>query len=93
MAKLSRQEKAWLKKAQKIISQCPDSLSDRVEAYTIGDFDICLFVKKTAYDYEKELEKRMGDVKSDRYVCNLVEESDAELARLYFPFQISATAG
>ena len=40
MSKLNTKEKAWLKKVQKVLKECP---SERIGFYTIGDNDINAF--------------------------------------------------
>ena len=40
MSKLNAKEKAWLKKVQKVLKECP---SERIGFYTIGDNNICAF--------------------------------------------------
>lgn len=50
MAKLTRKEKAWLNKVQKILDECP---SGRIAFYTIGDRNMCAY-DVTMYDQVTE---------------------------------------
>lgn len=46
MATLTKQEKAWVKKLNKLLAECP---SDRIGFATIGDSDVFMF-DLTRYD-------------------------------------------
>lgn len=84
MATLTRQEKAWLNKLQKILDECPFDASD-FDSYTIGDCDVTVFkqrVKVAQYQMESE---------RDLPAC--VEALDAEVFRLQFPFGVVSAAG
>lgn len=46
MAKLTKEEKTWVKKLNKLLAECP---SDRIGFATIGDSDVFMF-DSTRYD-------------------------------------------
>lgn len=85
MKKLTKAEKAWLDKLQKVLDDCP---SDRMVAYTIGDDRVVVFDSDV---YKQYVESQPED--SQREVCQEVQRADCKLACLEFPFQVWSTAG
>lgn len=81
---LNKKEQAWVKKLQKVIDECPKSLSDRVESYTIGDNVITIFDEGKYKDFVKQQELD---------IPRGVEMSNSEETRIYFPFCVSSGAG
>ena len=81
MDKLTKEEAAWLKKLQKVLSACP---STRLGFYTIGDAQI------TVFDLDKQEEI---DVIDAGFFCQQVEEADARLGVIDFPSHVIATTG
>lgn len=80
MAELTAKERQWVKKLQKVLDECPSSLKNRGDSYTIGDADITIFDKHIYTD-------RGNDVGVD------VDDSDAELAKIIMPFGVASTCG
>lgn len=78
MSGLTKIEKAWLKKLEKILMNPP---SDRIGFYTIGDCDL------TAYDRTKE------HLFGHDYFCSEVEKHDAYLDQVQAKMPIQATSG
>lgn len=84
MVTLTKQEKAWFNKLQKVLNECPFDTSD-FDSYTVGDRSITVFKNKSEVDahhskYETDLEYS-------------VSELDAEVFTLIFPFGIASAAG
>ena len=77
---LTKKEQAWVGRVQKSLDACPDSLKERAASFTIGDPEIVIID-----------ETKLADIGDD--VCVAVRKSNAELARLDFPFQVWSTAG
>lgn len=85
MATLTKTEKAWIKKLQAVIDECP---SKRLAAYTVGDADIKL------YDGSKQAQiLAIQDANHNMDFGNAVEDADAALIHVLFPFQIHSVAG
>lgn len=85
MAKLTKAEAAWVKKLQAVIDECP---SKRLAAYTVGDADI------TLYDGSKQAQiLAIQDANPSMEFGNAVDDADAALAHVPFPFQIHSVAG
>ena len=84
MATLTKAEKAWIAKLQKVLNECP---SDRIGAYTIGDPDLEL--------YDRTLDASIEALQEDSSMdfCTAVEEVGGDLGCLKFPFPIHSTAG
>ncbi len=84
MATLTKQERAWFNRLQKVLNECPFDATD-FDSYTIGDSDVTVFKRcKEVADYQGEHEK-------DLPAC--VEALDAEVFRLQFPFGVASAAG
>lgn len=77
---LSKVEKAWLRKMQKVLDECPTTLG----FYTIGDPYL------QVYDLGKEEEINSTQ---ERDFCTAVEQVGAELGMLRFPTNVHSTAG
>ena len=76
---LTKDEKSWLNKLQKVLDTCP---SKRLGAFVTGDTTLHIF-DKTHFQYKE----RNGEF------CQQVEACGAMLFTVNFPFQIEATAG
>ncbi|EKA5635875.1 hypothetical protein OKZ62_001779 [Vibrio navarrensis] len=84
MATLTRQERAWFNKLQKLLNECPFDTSD-FDSFTVGDKNITVF-------------KKMFEVKEHQLINNTdlnesVDALDAEVFDLKFPFGIASAAG
>lgn len=84
MATLTKQEKAWFDKLQKLLKSCPFDATD-FDSYTIGDNNINVF--KNASDVNDHHMKYETDLHTS------VDALDAEVYRLYFPFGVASAAG
>ncbi|MBE3670902.1 hypothetical protein BOO25_18410 [Vibrio navarrensis] len=84
MATLTKQEKAWFNKLQKLLNECPFDTSD-FDSYTIGDKDITVYKKVDAVTEHH--------TKYETDLCNSVRALDAEVFNLRFPFGIASTSG
>ncbi|HDZ9328847.1 TPA: hypothetical protein RUZ39_002760 [Vibrio cholerae] len=84
MATLTKQEKAWFEKLQKLLNECPFDTSD-FDSYTVGDNDITVFKKA------KEVSEHHGKHETDLHES--VSELDAEVFSLRFPFGVASTSG
>ncbi len=84
MATLTKQEKAWFNKLQKVLNECPFDTSD-FDSYTIGDNDITV--------YKKVDEVHEHHTKYETDLCNSVRALDAEVFNLKFPFGVASTSG
>ncbi len=82
---LTPEEKKWLKKLQKVLNECP---SNRMESYTIGDDS--LFIYDISANDSEEAENLARD---NNDWCNVIADTDTELATIRFPFAILSTAG
>lgn len=82
---LTKKEQAWISELQRVVKKCP---SKRMEAYTIGDNDITIYDKNA---YKAVEDSYSGNDTPD--VCQMVDESDSELARIFFKFGIVSSAG
>lgn len=80
MSELTDKELKWLKKLQKTLDTCPQSLRDRASSYTIGDPVITIFDEYKYIDTGKD-------------VCIDVRASDCAMFSLSMPFDVWSTAG
>lgn len=85
ISELTKEEKAWVRKLQKVLNQCP---SERLGAYTIGDNNIIIYDKS-----KEESINQLMDERGQMDFCVAVDELDAELIRIDTPFQVYSTAG
>lgn len=84
MASLTKQEKAWFNKLQKVLNECPFDTSD-FDSYTIGDNDITVYKNKDDVDsHHMEYGTDLG---------HSVAVLDAEVFNLVFPFGVASAAG
>ncbi|WP_390241146.1 hypothetical protein [Vibrio sp. R78045] len=84
MATLTKQEKAWFNKLQKVLNECPFDASD-FDSFTIGDNDITVFKNKC------EVDAHHSKYETDLAIS--VSELDAEVFELKFPFGVASAAG
>lgn len=84
MASLTRQEKIWFNKLQKLLNECPFDTSD-FDSYTIGDNDITVF--------KKVIEVQQHHLDNYTDLPASVGALDAEVFRLEFPFGVASAAG
>lgn len=84
MATLTKQEKAWFNKLQKVLNECPFDTSD-FDSFTIGDNDITVFKNKD------EVNDHHSKYETDLY--RSVDALDAEVFILKFPFGVASAAG
>lgn len=84
MATLTKQEKAWFNKLQKVLSECPFDTSD-FDSFTTGDNDITIFKNKGEVEgHHLKYETDLGES---------VQALDADVFNLKFPFGIASAAG
>ncbi|EGR0263996.1 hypothetical protein FMH13_13670 [Vibrio cholerae] len=84
MATLTKQEKAWFNKLQKVLNECPFDTSD-FDSFTIGDRAVTVFKKA------KEVSEHQGKYETDLHES--VDALDAEVFELMFPFGVASAAG
>ena len=86
MSELSKKEKAWIKKVQKALNECP---SERIGFYTIGDNDIYAFDVTKMDEINEVIDKeRCADFGiTAKRLCAAFNES------LFFPNPVESTAG
>ena len=85
---MTKNEKVWFDKLQKLMDECPFDDS-KYESYTIGDFDI------TFYDVKKHEAKR-EEYADDNYYpdeCLICGNANAEVYLITTKFPIHSTAG
>lgn len=85
MATLTKQEKAWVKKLNKLLAECP---SNRIAFATIGDCDVTLF-DVTRYGEICDL----VDKGLDEFIPAAMRIGAAFNEYLTFPNQVESTAG
>ena len=84
MATLTKQEKAWFNKLQKVLNECPFDTSD-FDSFTTGDKDITIFKNKGEVDaHHSNYETDLGES---------VQALDADVFNLKFPFGVASAAG
>ncbi|EJL6709603.1 hypothetical protein NMS01_003106 [Vibrio cholerae] len=84
MATLTKQERAWFNKLQKVLNECPFDTSD-FDSFTIGDHAVTVFKKA------KEVSEHQGKYETD--LPESVDALDAEVFELRFPFGVASAAG
>ena len=84
MTGMTKEEDAWVKKVQRLLSNPP---SDRLGFYTVGDHDV------TVYDASRQAEIDAAYDAGSMEFSGAVEDCDAVLGRLNFPNQVHSTAG
>ncbi len=92
MTKLTKKEQDWFVRLQKCLDAAPKTLDKKVSSFTIGDKNITVFdpAKVKACENDRTLEfTAWGGMDTG---CQ-VENADAEILVLYFPFHIESTAG
>ncbi|MFK4136743.1 hypothetical protein ACI2KR_31420 [Pseudomonas luteola] len=82
MTKLTKAEAAWVKRLQEVLNECP---SDRIGAYTIGDCNIEL--------YDRSKDQEIAEAQGNKEFCVAVQNLDAGMGTLSFPFQVHSTSG
>ncbi|EIQ1566484.1 hypothetical protein ACVZ7L_004579 [Salmonella enterica subsp. enterica serovar Braenderup] len=85
MATLTKQEKAWVKKLNKLLAECP---SNRIAFATTGDCEVSLF-DVTRYD---EIFDEVDKGKSE-FIPAAMRIVAAFNESLTFPNQVESTAG
>ena len=85
MGDLTKEEKAWIKKVQRVLDTCP---SDRLGFYTIGDKDVFVYDRSR----DSEISKLMDATHNLDY-CQAVDDLDADFSVLFFPSHVHSTAG
>ncbi|EHY9845648.1 MULTISPECIES: hypothetical protein [Vibrio] len=84
MATLTKQEKAWFNKLQKVLNECPFDVSD-FDSLTVGDKYI------TVYKNKGEVDAHHSKYETD--LCVSVQALDAEVFNLKLPFGVASAAG
>lgn len=85
MAKLTKEEKAWVKQLNALLDKCP---SKRLAFATIGDCDVSIFDVTRYSDICDEQEQCGGEfIPAANRIGALFDE------RLNFPNQVESTAG
>ncbi len=81
---LTKQEKAWLKRLQKVLDACP---SDRLHFNAIGDPDITVFDGSRLDEINDSHDENGGEF------SNAIDDMDARLWELRFPGNVHSTSG
>lgn len=85
MATLTKEERAWVKKLNKLLAQCP---SNRIAFATIGDCDVTLFDMTRYHEICDAVDDGSGDfIPSADRIGAVFDEV------LKFPNQVESTAG
>lgn len=85
MAKLTKEEKAWVKQLNALLAACP---SKRLAFATIGDSDVSIFDVTRYNDICDEQDQNGGEfIPAANRIGALFDE------RLNFPNQVESTAG
>lgn len=83
---MTKEEKAWIRKLQKLLDNPP---SDRLGFFTTGDSAISI--------YDKTKDDEITAIHSDDFsgeFCNAVERADADfIEKLTFPSSVHSTCG
>lgn len=79
MSELTKQERQWIRKIQKLLNEPPSS---DIGFFTIGDKSVSLY-RMPEGDFED----------TDKDFCVMVDESGVGLGELVFPNPVHATAG
>jgi hypothetical protein len=82
MTSLTKEEKAWIKKVERILATCPK----RFGFYCVGDADIGIFDK----DKDEQIEAFYGG--GQDFVCSL-DSAEAHLGFIVFPTQVHSATG
>lgn len=84
MTTLTKQEKAWFNKLQKVLNECPFDVSD-FDSFTTGDNDITIFKNKGEVEaHHSKYETDLGES---------VQALGADVFNLKFPFGVASAAG
>ncbi|GGA99950.1 hypothetical protein GCM10011491_30250 [Brucella endophytica] len=76
---LTKEEKAWVKKLQKVLDECP---SERLGFFTIGDPDVSIYDKTNEVDFDATVDLPVS-----------IYEHDAELGSIRFPSNVHSVSG
>jgi hypothetical protein len=87
--KLTKKEQAWFKRLQKCLDAAPESLTNKISSYTIGDDDVTVYDKAKLKEYFNNNPR----VEVEDYLCTSVDAADAKIYCLEFPFSVEATSG
>ena len=82
MSTYTTKERAWVKKLQKVLSECP---SERIGFYTIGDPAVTL--------YDKDELAASGKDDSQNDFGYGVTAADADFGSIIFPSEVHSVAG
>lgn len=88
MSELTKEEKAWLRKLQRVLNDLP---STRLGFYTIGDSDVVVYDRSLESDIESKI-----DESGNMDFCTAVDACDAGFGFgefLRFPAPVHSTAG
>jgi len=85
MARMTKDEKNWIKKLQKVLDSCP---SNRIGFYTIGDRDVKTFDRGRIDEICDIMDNSISDFGP---ACNEIGAEFEEC--LYFPSAVEGTAG
>lgn len=81
---LTKSERDWLARLQAVLDECPSS---RLGAYTTGDPNLSIYDSR----FEQQINKLLDSGKYD--FCTAVDDLDADLGSLRFPFHVHSTSG
>ena len=79
-APLTAEEKAWFKKLQKLLKECP---STRLDALALGETELIIYDDQALQKWEEQNPDMWKLSRQDK-----IEESRTELKRLSFPFYV-----
>ncbi|OUV39970.1 MAG: hypothetical protein CBC63_02210 [Euryarchaeota archaeon TMED103] len=86
-AGFTEEDSKWLDKLEKLMSQAPEGMSERVEAYTIGDPNLTFTINIPQETIEKHNHLKGGDY--DR----IVQEEGLYSYEIKTPFGMISAAG
>lgn len=83
---LTKAEIAWINKFEKLMASAPKGITEKVDAYTIGDPFICIFHKETYNNSDASKDHNLD-------ACCAIQECGAEITTVWTPFLVLSTAG
>ncbi|AUR87422.1 hypothetical protein NVP1101O_011 [Vibrio phage 1.101.O._10N.261.45.C6] len=92
MKKLSKRDMAWFERLQRVLDAAPTGLDAKISSFTIGDKDITVFDPVKVKDCEEDMAGEFITWGERDTGCQ-VDNADAEIITLRFPFHIESTAG
>ena len=91
MVELTAEEAKWLKRFKLCMKNAPESLGDKVSAFTIGDYWIQLYDSHKLKCYLRDNPLQNEDINTE--LSGIVENAKASLSKINFPFCIDSSSG